>query len=64
MNDNNSPLGKILRLFGNAQKLEDTVSKIRAGETVDDADAEGNRQALDKYTIDLYHNILLPHLII
>ena len=53
MDDNNSQLGKMLRQFGDQQKLDDTVKKVRAGETVDDADAEGNRQALDKYTVDL-----------
>jgi len=53
MGDSNSQLGKMLCQFGQQQKLDDTVKRVRAGETVDDADAEGNRQALDKYTIDL-----------
>ena len=46
-------LGKLLNRFGNAQRLQQAVDKIRGGETIDDADAEGNRQALDKYTVDL-----------
>ncbi len=53
MHDDNSDLGKLLRTFGDFQRLDQAVNTVRAGETVDDADAEGNRQALEKYTIDL-----------
>lgn len=46
-------LAKLLQSFGDAKRLQDAVEKVRGGETVDDPDAEGNRQALEKYTIDL-----------
>lgn len=51
--DSDSELGKLLNQFGDKQRLQQAVDKVRGGETVDDADAEGSRQALDKYTIDL-----------
>ncbi len=53
MSEARSDLGKILRKFGDAKKLDETIATVRGGESVDNADAEGNRQALDKYTIDL-----------
>ncbi|NHN39742.1 ATP-dependent chaperone ClpB [Pseudomaricurvus alcaniphilus] len=53
MGDSSSALGKILKQYGDAQKLNDAVKKVRGGESVDNPEAEGNRQALDKYTIDL-----------
>ena len=34
-------------------KLEQAIAAMRGGESVDDANAEENRQALEKYTIDL-----------
>jgi ATP-dependent Clp protease ATP-binding subunit ClpB len=37
----------------NRQLLEAAIEKVRGGETVTDASAEENRQALDKFTIDL-----------
>lgn len=46
-------IGKLLTKFGNHPRLEQAVEQIRGGETVDDPDAEGNRQALEKYTVDL-----------
>ena len=46
-------VGKLLNQFGNSQLLQQTVDKVRGGETIEDADAEGARQALDKYTVDL-----------
>ncbi len=46
--------GKILQTCNlNKQKLEKAIDKIRAGEVVSDQNAEDNRQALEKYTIDL-----------
>lgn len=51
--DSDSELGKLLNQFGDKQRLQQAVDKVRGGETVDDVDAEGSRQALDKYTIDL-----------
>jgi ATP-dependent Clp protease ATP-binding subunit ClpB len=53
MQDKNCELGKQLAQFGNAERLAQAVEAVRGGETVDDADAEANRQALDKYTLDL-----------
>src|SRR5574344_2228238 len=36
-----------------ATKIDNEKEKIRGGEQVNSAESEGNRQALDKYTIDL-----------
>src|SRR5690606_2287685 len=51
--DGDSQAGKLLKEFGNVQRLEQAVAKVRGGETVDDPESEGNRQALEKYTVDL-----------
>ncbi|KDM92579.1 ATP-dependent chaperone ClpB [Photobacterium galatheae] len=52
--DDKGPLGEMLRKFGlNAQKVEAAIEKIRGGQKVDDPNAEENRQALEKFTIDL-----------
>lgn len=53
MEESSMELGKMLAQFGNVKRLKDAVEKVRGGEKVDSADAEGNRQALDKFTIDL-----------
>lgn len=53
IDDADSELGKLLNQYGDKQRLQQAVDKVRGGETVDDADAEGSRQALNKYTIDL-----------
>lgn len=53
MYDEQSSLGKLLNQFGDKQRLKETIEKVRGGETVDDPDSESNRQALEKYTIDL-----------
>ena len=53
MRDKSIELGDLLRQFGSPERLEAAVDKVRGGETVDDPDAEGKRQALDKYTVDL-----------
>ncbi|MYM64602.1 ATP-dependent chaperone ClpB [Pseudomaricurvus sp. HS19] len=53
MDDGASALGKILKSCGEAGKLNEAITKVRGGEAVNNPDAEGNRQALDKYTIDL-----------
>ncbi len=37
----------------NKKKLEEAIKQMRGGETVQDENAEDNRQALEKYTIDL-----------
>lgn len=47
-------LGNTLRKFSISPKqLSDAIDKIRGGEKVTDQGAEENRQALDKYTVDL-----------
>lgn len=51
--DDKSELGQLLNRFGRKQQLQAAIDKVRGGETVDDADAEGSRQALEKFTIDL-----------
>ncbi|GAB2190917.1 ATP-dependent chaperone ClpB [Sessilibacter sp. MAH2] len=53
LDDANSSLGKALKNFGQQQRLKDAITKVRAGETVDNPDAEGNRQSLEKFTVDL-----------
>ncbi|MFA5630611.1 MAG: ATP-dependent chaperone ClpB [Porticoccaceae bacterium] len=45
--------GQLLKPHGEVKKLEEVVKKVRGGESVDSAEAEGSRQALEKYTIDL-----------
>ena len=52
--DDKGDLGKILGGFGvTAQALNNAIQNIRGGESVDSADSEDQRQALDKYTLDL-----------
>jgi ATP-dependent Clp protease ATP-binding subunit ClpB len=53
MSDAENSISELLKKFGNAQRLEQAITKLRDGETVEDADSEGNRQALEKYTVDL-----------
>ncbi|MBV1915601.1 MAG: ATP-dependent chaperone ClpB [Pseudomonadales bacterium] len=52
--DDKGELGKILCSYGvTAQALNNAIQNIRGGESVDSADSEDQRQALDKYTLDL-----------
>lgn len=52
--DNKSAISEILKSVGADKKqIEQAIDNVRGGETVDDANAEENRQALEKYTIDL-----------
>ena len=47
-------VGEILSKAGAQQKsIEDAIDKIRGGQKIDDPNAEEQRQALEKYTIDL-----------
>ncbi|OOE32003.1 ATP-dependent chaperone ClpB [Salinivibrio kushneri] len=47
-------LGDLLRSHGlTPQKVEEAIEKVRGGQQVDDPNAEENRQALEKFTIDL-----------
>lgn len=46
-------LGKALTKYGDSVKFLAVVKKIRGGEAVTSPDAESDRQALEKYTVDL-----------
>lgn len=46
--------GRLFKLHGGTNTaLQAAITAIRGNETVDNPDAEGQRQALDKYTLDL-----------
>src|SRR5207237_9743666 len=46
--------GRMLKEFGLTKKsLESAIDAVRGGEAVDTAEAEGQREALKKYTVDL-----------
>ena len=52
--ENNEVLAKLLKKEGATKtKIEQTIEQFRGGQNVDDANAEDQRQALKKYTIDL-----------
>ncbi len=52
--ESSGAMAKTLKEFGlNAQALEQAIDKLRGGERVQDSNAEEQRQALEKYTIDL-----------
>ena len=52
--DDKGGLAEILKRAGvEKSKLKQAIDKLRGGEQVNDPSAEGQRQALDKYTIDL-----------
>ncbi|MBY4678340.1 ATP-dependent chaperone ClpB [Marinobacterium arenosum] len=52
--DDKCEAGKLLRESGvNKAQLESAIMQMRGGQSVDDPNAEQNRQALDKYCIDL-----------
>ncbi len=52
--DDGGPLGLALRAAGaDKKKLEAAIDQLRGGETVQSENAEEQRQALEKYTIDL-----------
>lgn len=52
--EDSGSLGRILKKAGAIKAaVEQAVNDIRGGESVGDAEAEGRRQALQKYTIDL-----------
>jgi ATP-dependent Clp protease ATP-binding subunit ClpB len=49
-----SKAGELLKEFGvDKNKLEEAIEKVRGGQKIDDPNAEDQRQALEKYTIDL-----------
>lgn len=48
------PLSRILKQAGaDAKAIEKAIEELRGGESVNDANAEEQRQALEKYTLDL-----------
>ncbi len=51
--DNAVSVGSTLKNYGDKARLESAIESVRGGENVNDADAEGKREALEKYTIDL-----------
>ncbi|MEJ2360618.1 MAG: ATP-dependent chaperone ClpB [Gammaproteobacteria bacterium] len=52
--DDKGQLGDILRKTGaNKAALEQAIEQVRGGQKIDDPNAEEQRQALEKYTIDL-----------
>ena len=52
--DSRGPLGTILRDAGASKNgIEKAIEAVRGGQTVDDPNAEEQRQALEKYTIDI-----------
>lgn len=54
MMEDSGELGKLLNSQGISQKaLENAIKHVRGGETVNDPNAEDNRNSLSKYTIDL-----------
>jgi len=56
--DGNNSLANLLEAHGDIKHLENTIKTIRGGESVNSPEAEGNRQALDKYTVDLTERAL------
>ena len=52
--DDKGVLGKLFKTVGaDKNKLQQAITSLRGGEAVNDANAEDNRQALEKYCIDL-----------
>ncbi|MDB5998637.1 MAG: ATP-dependent chaperone ClpB, partial [Rhizobacter sp.] len=52
--DSKAPIGALVREHGLTRKsLEAAIEAVRGGQKVDSPDAEGQREALKKYTIDL-----------
>ena len=52
--NNGGAVARLLKAAGaNADALQKAIEQVRGGESVQDANAEENRQSLDKYTIDL-----------
>jgi ATP-dependent Clp protease ATP-binding subunit ClpB len=52
--ESKTSVGDVLRDAGASQaRIEQAIDQVRGGESVSDPNAEDNRQALEKYTIDL-----------
>ena len=57
--DSKDSIGDMARTNGLTRKsLEAAIDAVRGGQTVDSADAESNREALKKYTLDLTERAL------
>ncbi|MGC1182592.1 ATP-dependent chaperone ClpB [Legionella sp.] len=54
VNEENCSLARLLKQAGSEPKaIEDAINNLRGGETINDPNAEEQRQALQKYTLDL-----------
>ncbi|WP_159914371.1 ATP-dependent chaperone ClpB [Pantoea sp. 18069] len=54
LSDSNTRAGQLLKEHGLSRKsLESAIEAVRGGHSVDSAEAEGQREALKKYTLDL-----------
>jgi ATP-dependent Clp protease ATP-binding subunit ClpB len=53
LQSNDSIKGLLKQAGATEQNIEAAIDQVRGGETVQDPNAEENRQALDKYTLDL-----------
>ncbi len=54
LSEDKGETGRLLKTHGlNKKALEQAIAAVRGGDAVNDQDAEGNREALNKYTIDL-----------
>jgi ATP-dependent Clp protease ATP-binding subunit ClpB len=51
--ENKSALGKLVGKSGQTASFREVMKQLRNGETIADPDADANREALDKYCIDL-----------
>jgi ATP-dependent Clp protease ATP-binding subunit ClpB len=52
--DDKGRIGELLKEFGvDKAKLEQAIDQVRGGQKVDDPNAEDQRQALEKYTVDV-----------
>jgi len=51
--EDEGPLGKTLSRFGDIKKAKEAIASVRGNGSVDHADVEEQREALNKYTIDL-----------
>jgi len=51
--EDKSALGKLIAKSGQAASFREVMKQLRNGETIADPDADANREALDKYCIDL-----------
>lgn len=53
LESNDSAASLFKKAGANKEKIESAIKQVRGGESVQEQNAEENRQALDKYTVDL-----------